>query len=272
MKIWYQSTINFDHQTNYRDALADHFARLASPGTEMLLHGRDTDLGRELAVTDVIRSPIAYHLVAPPLYIRSLMRAEAEGADAFIIGSFSEPILPELRSLATIPVVSISEATMLVACSVAPKIGLLALNKTGVPYLEKSVALHKMAERVSGIHVVEGDFPEPAMEAVFPNPQRFLEGLVSSARTAIAHGAQVIIPGEGVLAVIASRNALSEVDGAPIIDSVGVAVLFAELAVKMKQRTRVAQSGLAYPAPNAEAVRALMARSLERPSARGQQS
>jgi allantoin racemase len=258
VKIWYQSTINFDHQPNYRAALAAHFERVASPGTEVLLHGRAAGFGRDLMVTDLISSPIAYHMVVPQMYIRALLTAQKSGADAFVIGSFSEPILPELRSLATIPVVSLSEATMLAACMVAPRMGFLALNTTGVPYLDKSIALHKMAARVSGIHVVDGDFPEQALEAMFAKPTSFLGGLMKSVRTAIAHGAQVVVPGEGVLAVMASGNGVREVDGVPIIDSIGTPVLVAELAVNIKKRTGVAQSRAAYPAPSAETMRVII--------------
>ncbi len=258
MRIWYQSTINFEHQPNYRDALAEHFQRVASPGVEVLLHGREGDFGRELVVTDLISSPIAYHLVAPPMYIRAVVDAQNQGADAFVVGSFSEPILPELRSLASIPVVSLSEASLLAACSVAPKIGLLALNSIGAPYLDKSIALHKLGARITGVHVVEGDFLEQALDAMFADPGPFLEGFTKSARTAVAHGAQVIVPGEGVLAVMAARNGVSDVDGAPIIDSIGVAALFAEFSVNMKQRTGVAQSRLAYPAPTAATMRVLL--------------
>ena len=175
MKIWYQSTINFDHQPNYRNALEAHFRRVASPGTEVILRGRGGGLGAELPVIDVISSPIAYHMVGPPVYIRALLAAEKSGADAFVVGSFSEPILPELRSLATIPVVSLSEATMLAACMVAPKIGFLALNSTGAPFIDKSIALHKMAARISGVHVVDGDFPEHALETMFTEPANFLD-------------------------------------------------------------------------------------------------
>jgi allantoin racemase len=174
-----------------------------------------------------------------------------------VIGSFSEPILPELRSLARIPVVSLFEASTLAAFSVAPKIGFLALNSLGAPYIDKSIAHHKLGARVSGVHVVEGDFLEQALETMFVDPGLFLEGFVKSARTAIAHGAQAVVPGEGVLAAMAARNGIAVVDGAPIIDSIGVAALYAEFSVNMHKRTQVAQSRLAYPAPSPETLRAL---------------
>jgi hypothetical protein len=47
------------------------------------------------------------------------------------------------------------------------------------------------------------------------------------------------------------------VDGAPIVDSIGVAALYAEFCVNMNKRTHVVHSRLAYPAPSAETLRVL---------------
>ncbi|MCC7166244.1 MAG: hypothetical protein IT565_01605 [Rhodospirillales bacterium] len=257
MKIWYQSTLDFDHHPNYGKALRNHFARVASPGTEVVLKGRDSDLGRGLMAPDVIGSPIVYHSIVAPVFVRAVMAAEKDGAKAFIVGSFSEPILPELRSLATIPIVSMAEATFLAAASVAPAIGLVTLNALVVPLLVKSIALHKFKERISGIGIVPGNIPEHELEGAFAKPRPYLEHLIAAVREQIAKGAQAVIPAEGVLGVLAAENGLTNVDGVPIIDAIGTPVLFAEFAVALAERTGVMQSRAAYPLPSPQAMKVL---------------
>lgn len=258
MKIWYQSTLNFTYFPNYEKALAAHFKRVASPGTEVVLNGRRSSFGSHLDTADVIGSPIMYHTVVAPAFVTSLLEAEEAGADAFVVASFSEPILPELRSLARIPVVSMPEASFMAASMSAPKVGLVTLNKLVVPFIEKSASLHKWKDRLSGIHLIEGDVSEAELDANFSSPGPYLDRLVAGVREAIAAGAQVVIPAEGVLGVMAAENGLTEVDGVPVIDAIGTPVLFAELAVALKKRTGVAQSRVAYPLPS-DAARNLLA-------------
>lgn len=261
MKIWYQSTLNFAHHPNYEKALAAHFKRIASPGTDVVLRGRDTSFGNGLAGSETIGSPIMYHSVVVPAFVKSLLDAERAGADTFIAASFSEPILPELRSLANIPVVSMPEACFMAASMSAPKVGLVTLNKLVLPYIEKSISLHKWHDRISGVHLMDGDISEVELDKKFPDPGQCLELLEAGCRKAIAAGAQVIIPAEGVLGVMAAENGLNQVDGVPVVDAIGTPVLFAELAVALRRRTGISQSRAAYRSPSREG-RALLEHSL----------
>jgi Asp/Glu/hydantoin racemase len=260
MKIWYQSTLDFAYHPNYEQALAAHFHKVASSGTEVLLKGRwRGSSDADLPAADIIGSPIVYHNIVVPAFVRSLITAERAGADAFIVASFSEPILPELRSLARIPVVSMSEACFMAASTSAPKIGLVTLNKHIIPFIEKSISLHKWKERVSGVHLIGGDISETELDTKFDEPAPYLQRLADAARAAIAAGAQAVIPAEGVLGMMAAKNGLSEVDGVPLIDAIATPVLFAEFMVALKRQTGVGQSRAAYPLPS-EAARDFIVR------------
>jgi allantoin racemase len=250
MKLWYQSTLNLVQHQNYKQALASHFRKVASPGTEVVLNGRNGGFGSELAASDILGSPVVYHSVVAPAFIQSLLAAEKAEADAFIAASFSEPILEELRSLAKIPVISMSEACFVAASASAPKVGLVTLNKHVIPFLEKSISLHKWKDRVSGIHLIEGDISETELNTKFSEPGPYLKLLIRGIQDAIKAGAEVVIPAEGVLGAMAAENRLSEVDGVPVIDAIGTPILFAEFIVSLKQRTGVAQSQTAYPPPS----------------------
>jgi Asp/Glu/hydantoin racemase len=257
VKIWYQSTLNFSNFPNYEKALNAHSKRIASVGTTVIVKGRDTSLGSQLDAMDIIGSPIVYHSVVSRYFVNALLTAEKNGAQAFIVASFSEPILNELRSLANVPVVSMPEACFIAAAMSAPKIGLVTLNKLVVPFIEKSISLHKWKERVSGIHVLQGYVTELELDAGFSSPSAHLKQLEVGLRAAIASGAQAIIPAEGVLGVMAAQNGITEIDGVPIIDAIGSPILVAELAIALKSKTGLAQSRVAYPPPS-EAARKVL--------------
>lgn len=67
------------------------------------------------------RLTIVYHSVVDFSFIRALLASEEANSGAFIAASFSEPILPELRGLAKILVVSMSEACFVAATISAPE-------------------------------------------------------------------------------------------------------------------------------------------------------
>jgi Asp/Glu/hydantoin racemase len=252
MRIWYQSAINFAVHPNYEKALNAIARAVGSAGTEVLVRGREADFGLELLAPDVIRSAIVYHLVVTPIFVRAVLAAESAGADALVVGTYSEPILPELRSLSTIPIVTMPEATLLAGCMCAPKSGIVTLNSLCVPYMEKSIALHKMQDRISGIHVVAGEAGEHELDADFASPRRHIDAFIDACREAIAAGAQVLIPAEGVLSAMVVSAGLRDVDGVPVMDSVATSILFAELAVRLKQKTGLTHSPVAYAPPSPE--------------------
>lgn len=258
MKIVYQSTLDFARFPKYAAALNAHIRKVASTDTEIIVQGRSAQPDWDLDPAE-FASPIMYRAVVESAFVQSLMAAEDAGADAFIVASFSEPILPELRSLARIPVVSISEASFMAAALNASKVGLVTLYELVVPLIEKSAALHKWSGRMTGIYVIEGDVSEAQLEANFDRPGPYLDMLEAGARIAIASGAQIVIPAEGMLAAVAAVNDFRDVDGVPVVDAIGAAVLFAELAVSLKERTGLAHSRVTYRPPSDEGRRLLNA-------------
>lgn len=259
MKIWYQSGVDFEHHPGYRTALTRRFAEVASPGTEVTLKGTTPRFSRGLSTYDCVASPYAYQRTYVPMFLSAAEEAERTGYDAFIVATFSEPVLRELRSLATIPVVSASECSLLTACTVAPKIGLVTLSRLAQGYIEKSVATHHLEARVSGVHVVDDEMTEGELDKNFDHPGPYIERFKEAARIAIAQGAQAIIPAEGLVAAMIAINHVHDVDQIPIVDSIAAAILFAEFAVAMKTRAGLEPSRrFVYARPSA-AVMAVLA-------------
>jgi Asp/Glu/hydantoin racemase len=258
MKLWYQFTADASKHPSFVDALRQHAERVGSPGTQITVHGMDADLGHGLLQADVILSPAVYTSVVVPLFLRNAWKAQREGYDAFVIGTFAEPVLRELRSLVDIPVVSAFEASMLAGCTVAPKMALLVLSEQTVPYVEASIERHRLAARVSSIQLIDSVMLETDLDREFEAPAAYLGRFKSAARKAIAAGADAVIPAEGMVAAIVAVNGLQEVDGVPVIDAVGVSILAAEHAITLRQRIGLKPSRLrAYTQPTPAALAAL---------------
>jgi Asp/Glu/hydantoin racemase len=258
MKFWYQFTADAAKHPAFVAALRRHAERVGSAGTQVTFHGMDPELGHGLLQADVILSPAVYASVVVPLFLRNAWKAQQQGYDAFIIGTFAEPVLRELRSLLEIPVVSAFEASMLAGCSVAPKLAHLVLSEQTVPYVQASIDRHGLASRVSGIHLVDEVMLETTLDQQFEHPGPYLERFRTAARIAIAAGADAVIPAEGMVAAIVAVNGLQEVDGAPVIDAVGVSILAAEHAITLTQRLGLKPSRRrAYTRPTPAALAAL---------------
>ncbi len=56
------------------------------------------------------------------------MRAEREGYDAFVIGHFQDAGLYEARSVTNLPVLALGEASMLHACQLGQRSGVVTIN------------------------------------------------------------------------------------------------------------------------------------------------
>lgn len=258
LSIWYQSGVDFDHHPGYAKALKQRFKEAASPGTTVSLHGSSPKYNYGLEIVDCVSSPYAYHRTYVPMFLDAVAEAERTGCDAFIIATFSEPVLREMRSLATIPVISASECSMLTACTVAPRIGMVTLSRLAEGYIRKSVATHHLEARISGVHVVDEDMTEGELDKNFDRPAPYIEKFKNAARLAIKEGAEAIIPAEGLVAAMMAVNHVYEVDQIPIIDSIACAVLFAEYAVAMRKRAGLEPSRrYVYTRPSAAALAAL---------------
>lgn len=235
MRLWYQSMAPIRHLTHYTDALSRHVATACSPGVEVVFNGATEEpyIGRTPA--DLLRYPYAKHVLGEEA-IGYALRAEREGFDAIILGSFSEPFLPEIRSLLSIPVISMPESAMLLACSLAESFALIALGPPNVIRVKRTVRKHGMEARVSGVHAFAEQWDEAGLNAALKEPARLIQSFTEVARRAIAEGADLVIPAEGVLNEVMHLHGVREIDGATVMDCVGAALLNAEMQVHAQRR------------------------------------
>lgn len=239
MRIWHQSMTELDGFPVYRDALLAHLPAVLPPenGTEVVLHGLPPGTyPKGVAPIDVLIHPYAYHLTMGRV-LEHVVQAEREGFDAVALGSYSEPLLHEARSIVSIPVASMAEATLLVGCSVAKYSAIVTVTAEVARMAEALVAKHGLQQRVRGVYVLDPPLNEHAIARAFSNPAELIEGFTQTARRAIADGADLVIPAEGVFTELLFANDVQRIDDVSVMDCIGVTFLYAEMLVNLRRRT-----------------------------------
>ena len=248
IRIRYQSMTAFSAVTRYAQVLQEH-ARAVTSKAPKYIPSISPAIYGELVPGDVFPYPYLKHLVQCEA-LEACLQAEAEGADAFVIGSFSEPLLRQSRSAVDIPVLSLPESVFLTACSLAERFALVTLSPKYARRLSEVVARHGMKERVTGILPLGDNLDERDLNAALQDPRAVLHAFREATQTAIADGADLVIPAEGILNEVIYRNKVSELEGATILDAVGVTLLHAEMQVRMKRKLNIGV-GRAWSYPRA---------------------
>ncbi len=172
IRIWYQSYVDKENGAVYWARLREHLASIVDPGTTVDIKG--------ITPHDSYAHPIVEFRCAREV-ICNAVRAEREGYDAFIVGTYIEPYLRELRAAVDIPVVSSLEATLLVGCSTAHTIGLVTLNRSLLWSLKISLERHRLGARVGAMLVMEPEMNERSSSSIRASPN--VRRSIASARS-----------------------------------------------------------------------------------------
>ncbi|CAN7792771.1 aspartate/glutamate racemase family protein [Caballeronia sp. LjRoot34] len=251
MKIWHQSMADFGRLETYGAAIKKHSSQVCEEDTEVAVKGMppknyivgiaaqgDASIDDRMTTGDMLGSPYIYHMGFRRI-IDHALEAERDGYDAFVIGSFSEPFLRELRATVSIPVVSVGEANFLLACSY----GKLQAHIANVPEVARIVTDHvheyRLTDRVAGVYAVGPEMDEHLMQQMWNEPGEIIERFTAIAHEAIRAGADVIIPVEGVLSELLYLNGVKRIGKAPVFDSFGMAWKYAELLVSLKKKMQL---------------------------------
>ena len=174
--------------------------------------------------------------------LKAAMQAETEGFDAVLVTCFADPLLWPIRQAVNIPVVSLGESSMLMASMMGYKFGIVTISPYNIIGTEHTIVKYGLEERLAGIRV----FPESSDEqaGALVNSRNTIHGFKKVARELIADGAEVLIPGCGLMSP-ALRLApgmeaeypkgVTEVDGVPILDVMSCGLKMAEMLVSLKK-------------------------------------
>jgi Asp/Glu/hydantoin racemase len=74
--------------------------------------------------------------------------------DAFVIGHFQDAGLYEARSVVDIPVLALGEASMLYACQLGQRCGIVTINTRYIPWFHHQIGKYGLERRVAGVHAM----------------------------------------------------------------------------------------------------------------------
>jgi allantoin racemase len=234
LRIWHQSFTDLDVFPLYRRTLEEHAAKVTSPGVEIVVHGlRPGTYLEGTAPMDANRHPYVKFLGGQQI-CDAVIAAEQQGYVAFALGCIFDPALQEARSLVEIPVVSLAETSMLVACSLGRKFAYIAINEFQQAEIEDHVRAYGLTDRLAAVVPMIPTFNLFALEDE-TKLQAIQEGFKRACDVAFAAGAEVIIPGDGVLNEFLFRSGMLRTSDAVIMDAVGVLFHYAQFLAQARK-------------------------------------
>ncbi len=243
IRIWHQSFTVLENLPAYAEALRKHFAAVARPGTEVVLHGVHADTYK----TEYPGNDIRYHALQNlhrTQYLLGGLAAEKQGFDAYAIATIPDVGLSEVRSLIDIPVAAYGESAMLASCMLGRRFGVLLFIEELVPEILENVRSYRLSERCAGARHVGFTFHD--VLKAFADPAPIIARFMDAARALVRDGADVIIPGEAPLCVLLARNGISRVEDCPVVDALACVVKTAESMVDMQRLSGLKPSRRGY--------------------------
>ncbi len=229
MRLWYQSYVDYENGASYWDMLRPHLEDAAGAGVQIDIHG--------ITPFDSYAHPLVEFRCAREM-ICNAVRAEREGYDAFIVGHFQDAGLYEARAAVDIPVIALGEASMLYACQLGQRIGIVTINPRFIPWFHHQIGKYGLRERVTGVHAMT--FEPGQILAAYGDADKAEEVrqlFETQGQPLVAEGTDVLIPGGGIPMLLFSAFHNHTIDGAPVINGIPIAVKMAKMAVELRQMT-----------------------------------
>lgn len=161
----------------------------------------------------------------------SVLQLAAEHAgdcDGVVLAVSLDTGLWACRELLRVPVIGMTEAGLLMGCSVGTRIGVVTYGQRMGPLYRELAAGYGIASRLAGIATLD-----VTPQQTFSDPQRVQDAALAAARRLVDHdGAEVVLlAGAAMAAMAATLQALLDV---PLLDGVACAVALAEAHVALK--------------------------------------
>lgn len=228
IRIWHQSFTVLSDLAAYDEALRAHFRRVSMPDTVIDMHGMREGTYRTNYPGDDIKHA-GFQFLHSIQFMQGAVLAERQGYDAYALSTLPEPGLHDIRTFVSIPVIGYGESAARAAVGDGRKFGALVFIPELAELYCANVRRHGLGCRLVGAGDVGFRFTD--VLAGFDRPDALIDKFRASARGLIAKGAEAIVPGEAPLNVLLAMNGVTEVDGVPVIDSLGAWVRAAEEAV-----------------------------------------
>ncbi|HVU41217.1 MAG TPA: aspartate/glutamate racemase family protein [Xanthobacteraceae bacterium] len=243
-RIWAQGATDQVAHHNYLAKLLPHMKACVDPGFALEFKTMTPSVTTVHALSEFRFSREV---------IRGALQAEREHYDVFFMNHFQDVGLYDARASVNIPVLGLGEATLLHACTMGRKLGLLAINPAFIPTHSEQIHRYGLQQRIAGIRAVNASIADYMVAFAAPAKKAELWALFEhEARRLIDDGADIIVPTGGIPMMLFGDDPSANVDGAPIVNGITVVIKAAEMAVKLKRLgfptiSRHPQSGFALP-------------------------
>ena len=156
----------------------------------------------------------------------------SEGVDAIVVAVSLDTALGAVRESSPVPVVGMTEASLLTACMLGDRLGLITFDNRLAPVYEGLVKSYGLSSRLAGIKIVEMSL----MAAASAGSTDALDAALQNAAEALVHDdrAEAIVA-VGAVAAGAPRRLKSSVP-VPILDGISCGVLQAEMLVRLSPK------------------------------------
>lgn len=204
----------------------------------------------------------AYNVVG---MLEGLASAEAAGCDVALIACGNDPALQAARDALAIPVVSLTESAMLVACTLGRRFGVITMDTPSVVLVERCLESYRLDDRAIRHRPVRSPGFYEETTRWFSEP-RYLRSTViprfeEVARGMIEDGAEVIVAACGNYAAfpIHGYSRIGDTD-VPVVEGFVAATHMAAMLGSMRRTFGVSTSKQrSYKGPPAEYVARLLA-------------
>lgn len=202
------------------------------------------------------------HHLADGQIFHAVVQAEHDGFDGALVACFHDPMLWDIRQAVDIPVVGFGESSMVLAAMMGRKFGVVTISPYSVHDTEENIAKYGFKDRCVGVRCLHESGRE--QEQAMADARAAIAAFTVAARELIAEGAELIIPGCGLLspalrfatgAEADYPEGFRQVDGVPIADIYGNAIKCLETLVGLKRAGScwISRKGL-YAKPSADAI------------------
>lgn len=247
-KILWQAATVVSKLTDYVNAIKEHSQKILGP--EITFDIRGVDFGTMDLHFAYFQNLNDYNL------LHSVLRASREGYDGVAVGCICDSGVHLAREVMDIPVAGLAESGMLFACMYGKKFSIVTYTKEHIDKrLEALVRSYGLEERAA-----ELEYFEVSLEAIanaFKEPGPVLDAFKLAAQRAVDKGAEIILPGCGILNLLSVQNGLTKVGSATVLDVSGVLMKTLETMITLKEKSgiTVSRSGL-YASPSKEQIEA----------------
>lgn len=233
VRLWFQKHTVEGRLPILDEAYRRHFAAVARPGTEVVVRtlpeaAYETPIPAGFVRYGAVEALFSAHFAA------AAWHAEQEGFDAFLVGASQDPGLPEARALSGIPVLGYGETAFHLAAMTGRSIGVVGFIPELEEPLRENLDRFGLTGRVRAFVYVDTS-TEVMVEALRGDAERFLAAFTNAADRAVARGAEVIVPGEGLPNEVLWAAGIHSHAGAAILDPGGMLIKVAELLVDLRR-------------------------------------